>query len=66
MRYLYPDLKALRFRYGGGGINCFWKNLLGFKVKRTGLYEISFSYARFAIFWSGFFEGMKRIIGISK
>ena len=61
MRYVYPDLKALRFGYKGGAINCFWKDLLGFSVKRTGLYEISFNYARFGIFWSGFFEGIKRL-----
>ena len=61
MRYVYPDFKALRFRYEGGGVNCFWKNLLGFSIKRVGLYTISFSYARFAIFWEGFFEGVKKL-----
>ena len=61
MRYVYPDFRALRFRYKGGGVNCFWKDLLGFSIKRTGLYEISFNYARFAIFWEGFFYGVKKL-----
>jgi len=61
MRHMYPDLKALRFRYRGGAINCFWKDLLGFSVRKTGLYEISVSYARFGIFWNSFFEGMKKL-----
>lgn len=61
MRYVYLDFKALRFRYKGGGVNCFWKDLLGFKIKWIGLCTISFDYTRFAIFLEGFFYGVKKL-----
>jgi len=62
MRYVYPDFKALRFNYKGGMINCFWKDLFGFSFKKIGTNTISFNYARFSIFWEGFFEGIKHLI----
>ncbi len=55
------DLKRLGFEYNGGGVNCFWKDLLGFSVKRTGFCEVSINYARFGIFWSSFFDGVKKL-----
>ena len=62
MRYVYPDFYALRFRYKGGAINCFWKDLFGFSIKKMGTNTIVFNYARFRIFWRSFFEGIKHLI----
>lgn len=66
-RYVYPDFKALRFRYKGGRINCFWKDLFRFYIKRNcysifGVNTIGFNLKRFVIFWESFFEGIKHLI----
>ena len=69
MRYIYPDFKALRFRYKGGAINCFWKDLFRFYIKSNSYRysckfntKIGFNWSRFIIFWKSFFEGIKHLI----